>query len=270
MEEKIMQASAQPAPVSKKTSWAGIVISALPALFLLFDGVMKLVKPAFVVDTTVRLGYPESVILGLGIVLTACTVIYVIPRTAVLGAILLTGYLGGAVATQVRAGGGPFPILFPVIIGALLWGGLFLRDERISGYLQSGIQTVSVSKKALWAGIIISALPVLNLLFAGVLKLVKPAGFRVVEEFGRLGYPENVILGIGILELACTVVYIIPRASVLGAILLVGYLGGAVATHVRVGDPLSNILAPILLGALIWGGLYLRDPRLRALLPLRS
>jgi len=270
MEEKIMQASAQPAPVSKKTSWAGIVISALPALFLLFDGVMKLVKPAFVVDSTVRLGYPESVILGLGIILTACTVIYVIPRTAVLGAILLTGYLGGAVATQVRAGGGAFPILFPVIMGALLWGGLFLRDERISGYLQSGIQTVSVSKKALWAGIIISALPVLNLLFAGVLKLVKPAGFRVVEEFGRLGYPENVILGIGILELACTVVYIIPRASVLGAILLAGYLGGAVATHVRVGDPLSNILAPIFLGALIWGGLYLRDERLRALLPLRS
>src|SRR5215475_1008550 len=270
MEEKIMEANAQPAPVSKKTSWPGLVISALPALFLLFDGVTKLVKPAFVVEATVRLGYPESVILGIGIVLTACTVIYVIPRTAVLGAILLTGYLGGAVATQVRAGNGPFLILFPVIIGALLWGGLFLRDERISGYLQSGIQTVSVSKKALWAGIIISALPVLNLLFASVLKLTKPAGFRVVEDFGRLGYPENVILGIGILELACTIVYIIPRASVLGAILLVGYLGGAVATHVRVGDPLSNVLAPILLGALAWGGLYLRDARLRALLPLRS
>jgi len=265
-----MKESAQPAPVSKKTSWPGLVISALPALFLLFDGVTKLIKTADVVETTVRLGYAESVILGLGVVLTACTVIYVIPRTAVLGAILLTGYLGGAVATHVRAGSGPFPILFPVIIGALLWGGLFLRDERISGYLQSGIQTVSVSKKALWAGIIISALPILNLLFAGVMKLAKPAGFGVVEEFGRLGYPENVILGIGILELACTVVYIIPRASVLGAILLVGYLGGAVATHVRVGDPLSNVLAPILLGALAWGGLYLRDARLRALLPLRS
>jgi DoxX-like family len=268
MGEKSMQASAQPAHDSKKTPWAGIVASALPALFLLIDGAMKLVKPPVVVETTVQLGYPESVILGLGIVLIACTVIYIIPRTAVLGAILLTGYLGGAVATHVRAGDGPFPILFPVIIGALLWGGLFLRDERISKHLQTGIQSDSVSKKALWAGIIIGALPTLMLLFSGVLKLAKPAG--VVTEFSRLGYPESVILGIGILEIACTFVYIIPRVSVLGAILLTGYLGGAVATHVRIGDPLSNVLGPVIFGALLWGGLYLRDQRLRALLPLRS
>ena len=265
-----MQASAQPAPVSTTKLWAGIVISALPALFLLFDGVMKLVKPRFVVEATVQLGYPESVILGLGIVLTACTVIYVIPRTAVLGAILLTGYLGGAVATHVRAGGGPFPILFPVIVGALLWEGLSLRDDRMIKHLQSGTQTASVSNKAVWAGRIVSALPAMMLIFSGVLKLAKPAGARIVEEFGRLGYPENVILDIGSLEIACTVVYIIPRVSVLGAILLTGYLGGAVATHVRIGDPLPNVLGPIIFGALVWVGLYLRDQRLRALLPLRS
>jgi DoxX-like protein len=263
-----MQASDQPAHVSKKTPWAGIVVSALPALFLLIDGAMKLVKPAFVVETTVRLGYPESVILGLGIVLTVCTVIYVIPRTAVLGAILLTGYLGGAVATHVRAGDGPFPVLFPVIIGALLWGGLFLRDERLGKHLQSGMQSDSVSKKALWAGIIIGALPTLILLYSCVMKLAKSAD--VVTAFLRLGYPENVILGIGILELACTVVYIIPHVSVLGAILLTGYLGGAVATHVRIGDPLSIVLGPVIFGAMLWGGLYLRDERLRAILPLRS
>jgi hypothetical protein len=268
MEEKFMQASDRPATVSRKTPWAGIVVSALPALFLFFDGAMKLAKPPFVVEATVRLGYPESVILGLGIVLIVCTIIYVIPRTAVLGAILLTGYLGGAVATQVRAGNGPFPILFPVIIGVLLWGGLFLRDERISKHLQSGVQTVSVSKKALWAGRIISALPALMMLFGGVMTLARPA--LVAPEFIRLGYPESVILGIGILEFACTVVYLIPRTAVLGAILLTGYLGGAVATHVRIGDPLFKVIAPILFGALVWGGLYLRDQRLRALLPLRS
>lgn len=111
--------------------WAGWIISALPSLFLLVDGVMKLLKPAIVVETTVQLGYPESVILGLGIVLLACTVLYLIPHTAVLGAILLTGYLGGAVATHVRVSAGLFEILFPVIFGALLWGGLFLRDERL-------------------------------------------------------------------------------------------------------------------------------------------
>jgi hypothetical protein len=111
--------------------WAGWALSALPALFLLMDGVMKLVKPVVVVETTVQLGYPESVILGLGIVLLACTALYLIPPTSVLGAILLTGYLGGAVASHVRAEDGVFPVLFPVIVGALLWGGLVLRDGRL-------------------------------------------------------------------------------------------------------------------------------------------
>ena len=126
-----MQSATQTVPVSNKMLWAGRITSALPALFLLVDGVMKLVKPEPVVKATVELGYAESVILPLGVVLLACTILYVIPRTAVLGAILLTGYLGGAVATHVRAGQGPFEILFPVVFGALLWGGLVLRDDRL-------------------------------------------------------------------------------------------------------------------------------------------
>jgi hypothetical protein len=131
-----MQASAQPAPVSTKKLWAGIIISALPALFLLFDGVMKLIKPPIAVETTVQLGYQESVILPLGIVLLACTVVYLIPRTSVLGAILLTGYLGGAVATNVRVGNPLFThILFPIYVGALIWGGLYLRDARLRALL---------------------------------------------------------------------------------------------------------------------------------------
>ncbi len=119
------------APVSKKMLWTGRIISALPVLFLLMDGVMKLVKPALVVQATVQLGYPETVIIPLGFVLIACTVLYAIPRTSVLGSILLTGYLGGAVATHVRVGEGPFPVLFPVTLSVLLWGGLWLRDERL-------------------------------------------------------------------------------------------------------------------------------------------
>jgi DoxX-like protein len=135
MEEKLMQSSAQPAPVTTKKSWPGIIISALVGLFLLFDGVMKLVKPSFVVEGTIKYGYSESVIIPLGIILTVCTIIYMIPRTAVLGAILLTGYLGGAVNTHVHAGEGWFPILFPVFFGALVWGGLYLRDERLRDLL---------------------------------------------------------------------------------------------------------------------------------------
>lgn len=130
-----METRYQPTPVSKAALWTGRVLSALPALFLLVDGAMKLAKPAPVVEATVKLGYPEGVILGLGVVLLACTVLYLIPRTSVLGAILLTGYLGGAVATHVRVGEGWFPVLFPVFFGALLWGGLFLRDARLRAAL---------------------------------------------------------------------------------------------------------------------------------------
>ena len=132
--------------------------------------------------------------------------------------------------------------------------------------MQSATQTAPVSKKKLWAGRIISALPVLLLLFSGVMKLMKPA--PLVQGFAQFGYPESLILKIGILEIFCTVVYMIPRTSVLGAILMTGYLGGATATNVRVGDPSSFI--PVLVGVLVWAGLYLRDDRLRALIPLRS
>ena len=118
-------------PVSNKGIWAGRIIGGLPALFLIVDAVMKFIKPPPVVEATVKLGYPESVIFGLGVVLLISTILYLIPLTSVLGAILLTGYLGGAVATHVRAGEGMFSVLFPVIFGALLWGGLWLRDDRL-------------------------------------------------------------------------------------------------------------------------------------------
>jgi hypothetical protein len=117
--------------ISKKQLWTARVLSGLPALFLLLDGGMKLFKPAVVVEATVQLGYPESAIVGIGLVLLAGTILYLIPRTAILGAVLLTGYLGGAVATNVRVGSPLFNILFPVILGALLWGGLWLRDRRL-------------------------------------------------------------------------------------------------------------------------------------------
>ncbi|MGH9788916.1 MAG: DoxX family protein [Candidatus Acidiferrales bacterium] len=129
-------------------------------------------------------------------------------------------------------------------------------------------QGALVSKKALWAGRILSALPVLMLLFSATGKFLKPP--EVVEGFVRLGYPESLALSLGILELACTAVYLIPRTSILGAILLTGYLGGATATHVRVGDPFSLFIIPVVLGALVWGGLFLRDLRLHALIPLRT
>ncbi|MEP6848106.1 MAG: DoxX family protein [Acidobacteriota bacterium] len=120
---------------SKARLWASYVLSGLPALLLLLDGGMKLFKPEPVLKATVELGYPESVIVPLGIVLVISTILYTVPRTTILGAILLTGYLGGAVATHVRVGGGAFPILFPVVFGILLWGGIYLRDYRVAQLL---------------------------------------------------------------------------------------------------------------------------------------
>jgi len=117
--------------VSKTNLWIGRIVSGLPALFLLVDGVMKLFKPAVVVEATLNLGYPESTIIPIGVVLVICTILYLIPATSVLGAILLTGYLGGAVATHVRAGESLFSIVFAVIFGVLIWLGLYLRDPRL-------------------------------------------------------------------------------------------------------------------------------------------
>jgi hypothetical protein len=126
-----MAANVQVGSLPAKGVWAGRIVSWLPGLFLLVDGVAKLFKPAPVIEGTIKLGYSESVIIPLGIVLIVCTVLYLIPRTAMLGAILLTGYLGGAVATHVRAADGIFPVVFAVTFGVLLWLGLYLRDARL-------------------------------------------------------------------------------------------------------------------------------------------
>src|SRR5690348_1550038 len=120
---------------SKKRLWTGRILSGLAAAFCLMDGGMKLFKPRVVVDATLQLGYPESAIVGIGMVLLACTILYLIPRTAILGAVLLTGYLGGAVATYVRVSGPLFNTMFPVIFACIIWGGLYLRDKRLRSVL---------------------------------------------------------------------------------------------------------------------------------------
>jgi hypothetical protein len=121
-------------------------------------------------------------------------------------------------------------------------------------------------KGMLWAGRVISGLAILMLIFSAVMKLAGPD--PVVKEFTRLGYTtENIAVAIGILELVCVIIYAIPQTAVLGAILLAAYLGGATATHVRIADPFYG---PVIGGVLVWLGLWLRDPRLRALAPWRK
>ena len=127
----------------------------------------------------------------------------------------------------------------------------------------------SSSKKGVWVGRVLSGSVVLFLIPDGIVKFIKPA--PVVEAFAHVGWPLSLANVLGTLLLACIALYAIPRTSILGAILLTGYLGGAVATHLRAGDPLfSHILFPTYLGVLLWLGLYLRDDRVRVLIPLRS
>lgn len=115
--------------VSSKAVLAGRIISALLVLFMLFDGIGKLLRIQQSVDGTIKLGYPDRLVIALGIVLVIVTVLYAIPRTALLGAILLTAYLGGATATQVRVESMSF--IFPVLFGVLVWVGIYLRDGRL-------------------------------------------------------------------------------------------------------------------------------------------
>lgn len=122
-----------------------------------------------------------------------------------------------------------------------------------------------VSKSLFWIGWAISVLLSLLFVFSGVMKLLNSS--EVVQGFEHLGWPANLAVVIGVVELACAVLYLIPQTAVLGAILLTGYMGGAIATHVRLGEP---IWMHVLIGVAFWLGLYLRDPRLRALIPIRT
>ena len=120
-------------------------------------------------------------------------------------------------------------------------------------------------KAVYWAGWVITVLPAVALVMSAVMKFMRPT--EVVEGFIHLGWPDQLALALGIVELTCTILYVIPGTAMLGAILLTGYLGGAIATHVRIEE---GFVAPIIIGLLIWLGIYLREPRLREILPFRS
>ena len=121
----------------------------------------------------------------------------------------------------------------------------------------------TVSKGAFWGGWVMSVIPAAMLLMSAGMKLAKHP--QAVEGFAKMGYPASAPMSLGLVELLCTIIYLIPQTSVLGAILLTGYLGGAIDVHVRTGEP---VWMPLVFGILVWGGLFLRDPRIRSLIPI--
>lgn len=133
--QTVMQATANATRVPMARPRAGWIVGGLAALFLLLDGTSNALRLSPAVEGSARLGYGAGATLGIGLLLLACLAVYLLPRTAALGAVLLTGYLGGAVASQVRVGASAVTVAFPIIIGALLWGGLALRDPRLRALL---------------------------------------------------------------------------------------------------------------------------------------
>jgi len=124
--------------IPTKALWTGRLLSGLAVLFLTFDAAVKVLKLGPAIEATMQLGYPESAIVPLGLIEIVCVIVYLIPRTSVLGVVLWTGYLGGAVASQVRVGNPLFThALFPIYVAALLWIGLGLRDHRVRGLLRA-------------------------------------------------------------------------------------------------------------------------------------
>src|SRR5215510_7981263 len=212
-------------PATKKHAWAGRIISAVPVLFLVFDGAMKLMNAAPVVEAQNQLGIPRNLTLSIGILELACVLVYAIPGSSILGAILLTGYLGGATAIQLRVGNPLFThLLFPAYVGLLLWGGLYLRDERLRRLLThkkalhlrdarpaTAHKTRSTSKHlnaALW---IIQGLLAAVFLFAGSTKLILP-----IEVLTSMGSPNQIVLPgwfirfIGVTEVLGAIGLILP------------------------------------------------------------
>ena len=134
---------------------------------------------------------------------------------------------------------------------------------------QYALTPAAKAGKLVWTGRVLSGLVIAFMLFDSIIKftMIQP----VTDTFRQMGIPESLAIEIGVIGLVCTVLYAIPRTAVLGAILLTGMLGGAIASHVRIGSPLfSHVLFGVYLGLFAWGGLFLREPRLRALIPLRS
>lgn len=137
--------------------------------------------------------------------------------------------------------------------------------------MKTATEIPSPSKTRLWTGRVLSTLIVLFLTIDIAFKFIRPVPPQALQSMAQLGFQPTLLTAIGILLLVCTILYVLPATSVLGAILLTGYLGGAVSLHVRVGNPLfSYVLFPVYIGVLMWAGLCLREPRLLALLPLRK
>jgi hypothetical protein len=264
-----MPVQTQPATTTKASRNTGYVLTTLFSLFMLMDAGMKFSHAAPVVEANNQLEFPLHLVPAIGVLAIVLLALYLIPRTSVLGAVLFTGYLGGAIALHLRVDDPVFShILFPIYIALFLWGGLWLRNAILRELfpLTTPPPRLPASKKLLWTGYIITALGALLILFTAVMKFtyVPPAGSPPPS------FPMHHIHHLAYIEILCTILYLIPRTSVLGCVLLTGYLGGATCINLRAGESLASSLIPVFISVILWAGLWLRNYDLRALLPVEG
>lgn len=254
---------------SKTRLYTGYTLTALVILFLLMDACMKFTTNRHVIEAQTQLGFPMRLTPGIGVLALICTALYALPLTSVLGALLLTGYLGGAIALHLRVDNPLFShTLFPTYVALFVWGGLWLRSQNLRKLFPITDRPASspVSKKLHWTGYTLTALSALFILFSAVMKFlyVPPTGGPPPA------FPIHHLHHIAFLEIACTILYLLPSTSFLGAVLMTGYLGGATAINLRSGEPIGITLIPAIIGIVVWAGLWFRDVRIREFLPLHN
>jgi hypothetical protein len=222
-----------------------------------------------VLEANRQLEIPLSLTPAIGVIALVCLALYAIPATSVLGAILFTGYLGGAIAVHARVGNPVFThILFPIYIALFIWGGLWFRDHTLRDLfpIVKNPVTSAPSKALLYTGYTITALAVLFVLFSAVMKFVyvPPAGSPPP------GFPMEHIHTLAYMEFALVALYLFPRTAFFGAVFLSGYLGGATMIDLRAGESVGGSLVPAIIAAALWAGYWLRNAQARSLIPLRN
>jgi hypothetical protein len=264
-----MQLETETSSQSKTALYTGYALSVLFILFMLMDGVMKFSNAAPVVQTMQQLEIPATLTPALGVITLVSLALYIMPATSVLGAILFTGYLGGAIAIHARVGNPIFThILFPIYVALFMWGGIWFRDYTLRDLFPvvKNPASSAPSKALLYTGYVVGALAALFVLFSAVMKFVyvPPAGAPPP------GFPMQHIHTLAYIEFALVALYLFPRTTFFGAVFLTGYLGGATAVDLRSGESIGGALVPTIIGIALWAGYWLRNAQVRSLIPFRN
>jgi len=254
---------------SKTQRNTGYTLTVLAILFMIMDAAFKFTHGAPVIEANRQLEIPMSMTPAIGIIALVCLAFYIIPSTNVLGAILFTGYLGGAIAVHVRVGNPIFThILFPIYIALFIWGGIWFCDRTLRDLfpIVKNPVTSAPSKALLYTGYVITVLAALLVLLSAVMKFVyvAPAGSPPPA------FPMEYVHTLAYIEILLVALYLFPRTAFFGAVFLSGYLGGATMIGLRAGESIGSSIIPAIIAVFLWIGLWLRNAQVRSLIPLRN